>query len=99
MREAAKTEFWRDLKPIANVFKPGALPEVYLADAPTDDEGPLQRDWAGRVARREWRARGPVRRLRLHRDVQGALREGRHRSRLRRLAHALNDRRHRHDPT
>ena len=34
----AGTEFWRDLKPIANVFKPHALPDVYLGDAPTDDE-------------------------------------------------------------
>jgi 2,4'-dihydroxyacetophenone dioxygenase len=34
----AGTEFWRDLKPIPNVFKPHALPDVYLSDAPTDDE-------------------------------------------------------------
>jgi 2,4'-dihydroxyacetophenone dioxygenase len=34
----AGTEFWRDLKPIPNVFKSHALPEVYLQDAPTDDE-------------------------------------------------------------
>jgi 2,4'-dihydroxyacetophenone dioxygenase len=38
MPEAAEAEFWRDLKPIASVFKPGALPEVYVADAPTEDE-------------------------------------------------------------
>ena len=29
MAEAATTEFWRDIKPIAKVFKPGALPEAY----------------------------------------------------------------------
>src|SRR5687768_512208 len=34
----AGTEFWRDLKPIPNVFKAGALPEVYLAGAATDDD-------------------------------------------------------------
>ena len=34
----AGTEFWRDLKPIPNVFKSHALPEVYLHDAPTEDE-------------------------------------------------------------
>jgi 2,4'-dihydroxyacetophenone dioxygenase len=32
------TEFWRDLKPITTVFKPDALPEVFVADAPTEDE-------------------------------------------------------------
>lgn len=31
-------EFWRDLKPIENSFKPDAQPEVYLANAPIDDE-------------------------------------------------------------
>lgn len=31
-------EFWRDIAPIANVFKPDAKPEVYIPDAPTDDE-------------------------------------------------------------
>jgi len=36
--EATTTEFWRDLKPITSVFKPDAAPEVYLGDAPTDDE-------------------------------------------------------------
>jgi 2,4'-dihydroxyacetophenone dioxygenase len=36
--EDVKTEFWRTLKPIAQVFKPGALPEAYIGDAPTDDE-------------------------------------------------------------
>jgi 2,4'-dihydroxyacetophenone dioxygenase len=32
------TEFWRDLKPIEKVFRKDALPDVYTADAPTDDE-------------------------------------------------------------
>ena len=32
------TEFWRELKPITNVFKADARPEVYLPDAPTEDE-------------------------------------------------------------
>ena len=31
-------EFWRDLKPIEKVFQPDALPEIYTADAATDDE-------------------------------------------------------------
>ena len=31
MPEAATTEFWKDLKPIENVFKPDALPEVFYA--------------------------------------------------------------------
>jgi 2,4'-dihydroxyacetophenone dioxygenase len=34
----AGTEFWRDLKPIPNVFKPHALPDVHLGDAATEDE-------------------------------------------------------------
>ena len=38
MPEAASTEFWRDLVPITKVFQPDAKPEVYLANAPTDDE-------------------------------------------------------------
>ena len=33
----ATSEFWRELTPIANVFKPDAQPEVYIADAATDD--------------------------------------------------------------
>src|SRR5215211_182047 len=37
MPEAATTEFWKDLKPIENVFKPDALPEIFCKDAPTDD--------------------------------------------------------------
>jgi 2,4'-dihydroxyacetophenone dioxygenase len=32
------TEFWRDLKPIQEVFRPGAGEDVYIADAPTEDE-------------------------------------------------------------
>jgi 2,4'-dihydroxyacetophenone dioxygenase len=38
MSEATNTEFWRDLKPIADVFRPHALPEVHIAGAPTEDE-------------------------------------------------------------
>ena len=29
-------EFWRDLKPIEQVFRPGSLPEAYIANAPTE---------------------------------------------------------------
>src|SRR5256885_14824624 len=32
------TEFWRNLKPISKVFRPGAAPELHLNDAPTDDD-------------------------------------------------------------
>ena len=38
MPEAAKSEFWRDLKPIPNAFRPHAVPEAYISNAPTDDE-------------------------------------------------------------
>jgi 2,4'-dihydroxyacetophenone dioxygenase len=38
MPEPAASEFWRTLKPIANVFRPDALPEVYIAGAPDADE-------------------------------------------------------------
>lgn len=38
MPEAPKAEFWRDLKPISPVFKPDALPEAYIRNAPSDDE-------------------------------------------------------------
>lgn len=38
MVEAAATEFWKDIKPIPNSFKPDALPEAYIQNAPTDDE-------------------------------------------------------------
>ena len=36
--ETPRREFWRDLQPIQRVFRPGALPEAYIADAPTDDD-------------------------------------------------------------
>jgi 2,4'-dihydroxyacetophenone dioxygenase len=36
--DTPKREFWRDLKPIDQVFRPGALPEAYIKNAPTDDE-------------------------------------------------------------
>ena len=32
MPEAATTEFWKDLKPIQDVFKPDGIPEVFYAD-------------------------------------------------------------------
>lgn len=38
MPELATTEFWKDLKPIAKVFQPDAQPEVYINNAPTEDE-------------------------------------------------------------
>ena len=38
MAEAAQTEFWRDLKPIDNVFRTYALPEMYTPDIASDDE-------------------------------------------------------------
>src|ERR1700710_1963149 len=38
MPEMPNTEFWRDLAPITRVFRPDAPPEVYLADAPIDDD-------------------------------------------------------------
>jgi 2,4'-dihydroxyacetophenone dioxygenase len=31
-------EFWRELKPVAEVFRPGAQPEAYIANAATDDD-------------------------------------------------------------
>ena len=34
----APTEFWRSLKPISKVFRPGAAPELHIINAPTDDE-------------------------------------------------------------
>jgi 2,4'-dihydroxyacetophenone dioxygenase len=37
MPAAATTEVWRDLKPIANSFKPGVAPEVYMKDPANDD--------------------------------------------------------------
>lgn len=38
MVEKATNEFWRDLKPIANAFKPHALPEAFIANAASEDE-------------------------------------------------------------
>lgn len=34
----AGKEFWRDIKPMEQVFRLGALPELYIANAPIDDE-------------------------------------------------------------
>ena len=38
MPEAPRNEFWRTIKPIANVFRTGALPEVYLSKVAEGDE-------------------------------------------------------------
>src|SRR3954447_2343856 len=38
MSETTNSEFWRDLKPIEEVFRPGAGADVYIAGAPTEDE-------------------------------------------------------------
>lgn len=38
MAEKPTTEFWKDIKPIANVFRDDALPEAYIANAATEDE-------------------------------------------------------------
>jgi 2,4'-dihydroxyacetophenone dioxygenase len=38
MPEPARNEFWRDIAPIANVFKPDALPELYAAKVADADE-------------------------------------------------------------
>ena len=38
MPQRATVEFWKDLKAIANVFKPDAMPESYVANAPTEDD-------------------------------------------------------------
>ena len=38
MAETANSEFWRELKPIEQKFRPGALPEAYIANAPTEDD-------------------------------------------------------------
>lgn len=38
MAEKATTEFWKDIKPIANVFKADAKAETYIANAATEDE-------------------------------------------------------------
>lgn len=37
MVEKAKNEFWKEIEPIKDVFKPHALPEAYIHDAPSDD--------------------------------------------------------------
>jgi 2,4'-dihydroxyacetophenone dioxygenase len=38
MPETADAEFWRDLKPIPDVFRPDARPEVYMRDIAHGDE-------------------------------------------------------------
>ena len=38
MPELARREFWKELQPIPNSLKPDARPEVYIEDAPTEDE-------------------------------------------------------------
>jgi 2,4'-dihydroxyacetophenone dioxygenase len=38
MADTTEREFWRDLKPIEEVFRPGAGADVYISDAATDDE-------------------------------------------------------------
>ena len=38
MADVGNGEFWRDLKPIAQAFRPGAAPEAYVPDAATDDD-------------------------------------------------------------
>jgi 2,4'-dihydroxyacetophenone dioxygenase len=38
MPEAPSSEFWRDIKPVENVFQPDALPEVYKSNVAYDDE-------------------------------------------------------------
>lgn len=38
MAEKPNNEFWRDLKPIANVFKEDAKLETYIHNAPIDDD-------------------------------------------------------------
>ena len=35
---AGTSEFWRGIKPIPDSFKPDTLPEVHIANAPTEDE-------------------------------------------------------------
>jgi|AntDeeMetagen681_2_1112603.scaffolds.fasta_scaffold19751_2 2,4'-dihydroxyacetophenone dioxygenase len=35
---AEANEFWRNIKPIPNAFKPDTLAEVYIANAPSQDE-------------------------------------------------------------
>lgn len=38
MAEAATTEFWKDIKPIPEAFRPGALPESYMPKITEGDE-------------------------------------------------------------
>jgi 2,4'-dihydroxyacetophenone dioxygenase len=38
MPQLPGSEFWRDLKPIGHVFRPGALPEVYRSQIADGDE-------------------------------------------------------------
>jgi 2,4'-dihydroxyacetophenone dioxygenase len=38
LTESTDREFWRDLKPIEEVFRPGAGEDVYIGDAPTAEE-------------------------------------------------------------
>jgi 2,4'-dihydroxyacetophenone dioxygenase len=38
MPEAAKTEFWKDMKAIEKVFQPDALPEVYISKIASADD-------------------------------------------------------------
>ena len=38
MSEAAQTEFWRDIKPIEQVFRRHSLEEMFTPDIATDDE-------------------------------------------------------------
>ena len=38
MPETPKAEFWRDIKPVERVFTTDAQPEIYIPDAPTEDE-------------------------------------------------------------
>ena len=37
MGETANSEFWRRIKPIEQKFRPGAMPEAYIANAATED--------------------------------------------------------------
>ena len=38
MAEAPTTEYWKDIKPIANAFRPGAKPDAYFAKIAEGDE-------------------------------------------------------------
>jgi 2,4'-dihydroxyacetophenone dioxygenase len=38
MPEAPTNEFWRRIAPIKNVFRPDAQPEIYIKNAPIEDE-------------------------------------------------------------